>query len=150
MPIILRRNGDDYFAESEAVFHVNQQPVTRHLLSSGDQIAFGQRGRLRFVKAVAASASAVLQVTGAGLTRRDIRHIVLMADSLLFAPAGGHFCLANAPQRFVLYWQGDALAIRPSPSTSRPDAVCRDQPLRSGDSQVVGGVRFALIPFHLR
>ncbi len=65
--ISIRRDGDDYFAESSELFRVNGRQETRKLLTSGDSIAVGARGRLRFLKPVAASSSAVLQITGSRL-----------------------------------------------------------------------------------
>ena len=146
-PIKLRRNGDDYFAESPSPFHVNSQPLTRRLLTSGDQIAVGNRGRIRFTKPVPASASAVLQFTGAGLARRDIRNVVMLADSLLFAKSGGHFNLDNEPNPIVVYCQGESLAVR---MLSRSDRESETQLLRAGESIVVGQTRFALAHYSSR
>lgn len=137
----LRRNGEDYFAEATVPFRVNEQHTTRRLLVSGDQVSVGQRVRFRFLKPVPASASAVLQLTSAGLARRDIRNVVLMADSLLFAQSGGHFCLADEAESIVVFRQGDALAVKRLSRFTQASAV---QSLRVGESIVVGQTRFAL------
>ena len=115
-PIEIRRSGEDYFAQSDIEFSVNEQPTNRKLLASNDSIQFGRRGRLRFRKPVPASCSAVLQLSGASLPRRDIRFVALMADSLVFAPVGGHFSLPthngsdNGP--IVLYRDGVDFMIK--------------------------------------
>lgn len=147
IPLKIRRNGDDYFAESPSPFHVNDQPLTRRLLVSGDQVAIGQRGRFRFTKPVPASASAVLLLTGAGLARRDVRSVVMLSDSLLFAKSGGHFTLDNEPYPIVVYCQGDSLAVR---LLSRSNSESEIQPLRVGESIVVGQTRFALAHYSSR
>ena len=146
-PLSVRRNGDDYFAESSSPFRVNDQPMTRRLLVSGDQVGIGQRGRIRFSKPVPASASAVLLLTGAGLARRDIRSVVMLSDSLLFAKSGGHFSLDNEPHPIVVYCQGESLAVRLLP---RPDSESQNQTLRVGESIVVGQTRFALAHYSSR
>ncbi len=140
-PVKLHRDGDDYFAESSSPFRVNDEQVSRKLLASGDHIAMGNHGRFRFNKSVPASASAVLLMTGAGHVRRDIRSVVMLADSLLFAKSGGHFHLDNEPYPIVVYCQGDSLAVR---SHTRSDNGSDIQLLRVGESIVVGQTRFAL------
>ncbi|MEZ6129266.1 MAG: hypothetical protein R3C59_11330 [Planctomycetaceae bacterium] len=137
-PITVRRVGDDYFAESKAAFSVNGQRVTRRLLASGDTLAVGARGRLRFVKPVAASSSAILQVTGSRLARRDIRSVVLMADSLLFGPHGSHFRLPSVEVPIVLYRDRSGYALR---QLGSQDAWT----LRAGESVVQNDVRFGLV-----
>ncbi|MCP4782699.1 MAG: hypothetical protein GY903_28485 [Fuerstiella sp.] len=146
--ISIRRDGDDYFAESAEPFHVNGRPETRKLLTSGDSIAVGTRGRLRFLKPVAASGSAVLQITGSRLARRDIRSVVLMSDSLLFGPAGSHFRLSDAENPIVLHGGRDGYALRESVSrASTPQPAVRTAPaaINIGESVVMKDIRFVLM-----
>lgn len=131
----LRRDGDDYFAESANPFLVNGQAVTRTLLTSGDTLAVGTRGRLRFMKPVAASASAVLQITGSRLARRDIRSVVLLADSLLFGPTGSHFRLPAVNTPIVLHRHHNQFALRPLGHSETTM-------LRTGESVVMNETRF--------
>lgn len=146
--ISIRRDGDDYFAESGVPFGLNGQQVTRRLLASGDSIAVGARGRLRFQKPVAASSSAVLQITGSRLARRDIRSVVLMSDSLLFGPAGSHFRLPAVESPIVLHCDGAGYVLRETAtrvSASQPAVRAASEALPPGDSVVVRDVRFALV-----
>ncbi len=110
--LFIRRAGEDYFAESEAEFGVNDQPTKRRLLANGDSIGFGRRGRLKFRKPVPASGSAVLQLSGAGLAKREIRCAALMADSLLFSPRGGHFSISGCERPIVVFRAADGYAIK--------------------------------------
>ena len=138
-PIEIRRSGEDYFAQSEADFLVNDQPTRRRLLTSNETIQYGRRGRLKFRRPVAASGSAVLQLSGAALARRDIRYVALMSDSLVFAPSGGHFTLPSAPGPVVLYRVRDHFVIK------RPNQNAMErQELAFGDSLLVGETRFSL------
>jgi hypothetical protein len=143
--ISIRRDSDDYFAESAKPFRVNGREETRKLLTSGDSIAVGARGRLRFLKPVAASGSAVLQITGARLARRDIRSVVLMSDSLLFGPSGSHFRLPGTESSIVLQCSRDGYALRES--VSRESAAVRTVPaaISVGESMVLKDIRFALM-----
>ncbi len=146
--INMRRNGEDYFAESTAPFAVNGQQVTRRLLASGDSIAVGNRGRLKFLKPVAASASAVLQITGSRLSRRDIRSVVLMADSLLFGPGGSHFRVPGLELPVVLHCDQNGLTLRETTSRrrgSQPAARTAPATLNLGQSVLMKDTRFALV-----
>ncbi|MEZ6060338.1 MAG: hypothetical protein R3C19_08260 [Planctomycetaceae bacterium] len=143
VPVIVRRDGDDYFVESAAPFFVNGEKMTRRLLASGDTIAIGSRGRLRFSKPVAASGSAVLQITGSRLPRRDIRNIVLMSDSLLFGPAGAHFRLPSADAPIVLFGNHEGFALRQLQTNG--DLRAPSTALRPGNAVVMNETRFALV-----
>ena len=140
--IRIRRDGDDYFAESNSPFGVNGQQVTRRLLTTGDTLAVGSRGRLRFVKPVAASGSAVLQITGSRMTKRDIRNIVLMSDSLLFGPNGSHFRLPDVEAPIVLHCGAAGYALR---QMQTGGARSKPSTLSFGKSVVMNDVRFALV-----
>ncbi|MCA9137710.1 MAG: hypothetical protein KDB00_13155, partial [Planctomycetales bacterium] len=142
-PVMIRRTGDDYFAESEIEFRVNDHPTLRRLLVAGDSIGFGRRGRLRFRKPVPASGSAVLQLTGAGLSRQDIRHVALMADSLLFSNGGGHFSVANCERPIVVFSQPGGYAIKYAGSGGEVGK------LELGQSQLLGQTRFTLNQINL-
>jgi hypothetical protein len=152
-PLVIRRDGDDYLAHCDAPFKVNGRTTNRKLLSSGDTIELGRRGRLRFQKPVAASGSAVLELTAAGLARGDIRRVVLMADSLLFGPRGTHFPMESIETAVVLSLTAGQFAIRrlvPSQQSeyvqgtgSRESAMH----LRVGEPVVIDGTRFSLCPF---
>ena len=100
--IRISRDGEDYFVSSAGGLRVNNILAERHILTSGDVITVGARGRLKFLRPVAASNSAVLLVQGAKLKRRDIRGIVLVDDAVLFGDSGCHFSVPNLPRRVIL------------------------------------------------
>ncbi len=141
VPIHIRRCEDDYFVESSETLLVNGVAVKRKLLASGDTIGIGARGRLRFVRSVAASSSAVLQVTGARLANRDVRSVVLMSDSLLFGPSGCHFRLPDVQSPIVLHPQGSGYALRQATSGRQPVIAT----LNDKESTVIADTRFALV-----
>ena len=100
--ITVQRSGEDYLAQSAEPFVVNDRSSRQHLLSNGDTMEVGKRGRLKFLRSVSASDSAVLRITGSKMKQRQIRSIVLMGDSLVFGPTSGHFRLANLRSRVIM------------------------------------------------
>ena len=118
-PIHVRRSGEDYFVESEGSIRVNDVLSTQRLLVSGDSIAYGRRGRLKFLKPVAVSGTALLEVTGARLAKREIRHIALFADSLVLGTGISHFALPGDQSRLVLYREGDQYCVKDVASGQR-------------------------------
>lgn len=148
-PISITRDGEDYFADGPTTIRINDRTVPRALLSSGDLIQLGRRGRVRFFKPVAASASAVLQLTGAGIERRDVRHLVMLDDSLLFGAIGCHFKLASLPKPVLLFRNSNTTAERSSDHFLLGRLGDNDSamPLAIGQSQVIDDVRFGLGEF---
>ncbi|MEP3480959.1 MAG: hypothetical protein ABJZ55_17055 [Fuerstiella sp.] len=135
-PVVIRRTSEDYFAESALPFTINGRKTNRHLLQNGDSIEIGDRGRLKFSKPVAASSSAVLAISGAKLQRRDIRHIVLLSDSVLFGATGCHFKLPGTTTPVLLHRSGHDFAIR--------ELGQEPQIMQTGSPVSVQHVRFAL------
>lgn len=135
-PIVIRRTSEDYFAESALPFIVNGKKAHRHLLQNADSIEVGDRGRLKFSKPVAASSSAVLTLSGAKLQRRDIRHIVLLSDSVLFGATGCHFKLPGTITPVLLHRAGHEFAVR--------ELGQEPQVMQPGSPISVQHVRFAL------
>ncbi|MFG0289284.1 MAG: hypothetical protein ACF8CQ_13985 [Rhodopirellula sp. JB044] len=126
-PIRIYRDDEDYFWQCES----------QRLLSSGDSIAVGRRGRLRFTRAVAASNSAVLDVSGVKLLRSDVRRVVLVADSVLFGHSGCHFTLPNMDPPVILQPCGDAYTLHRQGGYDR-------QTLTHGGGVCINDVRFTL------
>ncbi len=126
-PVQIRRQGDDYLLVCQQPIEVNGQMTDRRLLAGGDVLSVGRRGRIRFRKPIAASATALLDLTGATMQRTDIRRIVLFADSLIVgADPGSHLAVSGVPSRYVLYSSADQLAVRPIANPS--DQVAAQQP----------------------
>jgi hypothetical protein len=101
-PILICRDGEDYFASSRTAFFVNDLLAERHLLQHGDTIHVGKRGRLKYLRPVAASSTAILQISGSKMKRRDIRAIVLVDDAIMFGQSRGHFRLPSFKPAVIL------------------------------------------------
>ena len=139
-PIAIHRLGDDYFARSLQRFRVGGQWTQKRLLCSGDRIELGNtpnHGRVEFQKPVAASSSARLDLKGARLNQRHIRHIALMADSLVLGSNGSHFPFAGATGPIILFRSADGFAVK-QPGNGPA------QSLEMGGSVLVSDCRFAL------
>ena len=139
--IQISRDGEDYFVSSTGGLRVNNVLADRHILTSGDVITVGARGRLKFLRPVAASNSAVLIVQGAKLKRRDIRGIVLVDDAVVFGDSGCHFSVPNLPRRVIL---------RPSDHAQEfliheKGSSCKYR-LTYDESKTIAGVGFTLSP----
>ena len=106
--ILICRDGEDYFASSRKAFFVNDLLAERHLLNHGDTIHVGKRGRLKFTKPVAASSTAILQISGSKMKRRDIRAIVLFDDAIVFGRGRGHFRLPSLSAPIILRAAADS------------------------------------------
>ena len=97
---------------SRSTVTVNRRQYQRCLLDSGDVISVGRRGRSTFLKPVAASATAVLDLASSVLPRTDIRKVVLLADGLIFgADTQTHLNVSGLQQRHVLYPTTDGWAV---------------------------------------
>lgn len=146
----IRRDGEDYFLNSAVPVDVNGRQVTSRLLANGDVISLGRRGRVRFSKPIAASATAILELTGAPMQRMDVRRIVLFADSLIFGrESGSHVPVRDADGRYVVYQTGpNALAIRGLQSGGRrQDGPAENVPIQLDQSIVVDGLRLRFTKF---
>ncbi len=126
-PISINRDEEDYFLRT---------PQQR-LLSSCDSISVGRRGRLRFTKPVAASDSAILEINGVMLLRRDVRRVVLLADSLLFGKSGCHFSLPTSGPPVILQPTRDGYSLHRQGGFDV-------QNLKTGGSVSIEGTRFTL------
>ena len=82
---VLSSTGANMRDGSPAVM-VNERPIARKLLADGDRIALSQRCRLQFRRPSPASASAILDLTGARLARADVRRVILMDRELIIGP----------------------------------------------------------------
>ncbi len=109
----IQRDGGDYMLSSDGEVDINGKKTRQRLLQGDDVIRVGRRGRVRFCKPVAASATACLEFAGASMPRSDIRRVVLMADSIIIgSDANCHLSVGGLSSRCVIYRVGDALAVR--------------------------------------
>lgn len=137
-PITVDRQADRYLARARSPFRVNDRTGTSKLLLSGDTIEIGRRGRLRFLKPVAASATALLRPTAAPLARSDIRHVVLLQESLLFGPTGTHLPIPHCRDAIVLSHLDERFSLRPLHQAANSAAsLSVNEPVRVQDVQFV-------------
>ncbi|MDA8564325.1 hypothetical protein N9L06_07735, partial [Mariniblastus sp.] len=61
-----------------------------------------------FLKPVAASSTAILQISGSKMKRRDIRAIVLFDDAIVFGRGRGHFRLPSLSAPIILRAAADS------------------------------------------
>ena len=85
--VTIVRSDEDYFLQSTTPVMVNDRAVTSKLLCDGDRIALGPRCRIGFSRPNAASASAVLEISGARLGRGDVRRVILMDREIVLGDA---------------------------------------------------------------
>ena len=85
--VTIVRSDEDYFLQSAVPVKVNDRAVTSKLLCDGDRIALGPRCRIGFSRPNAASASAVLEISGARLGRGDVRRVILMDREIVMGDA---------------------------------------------------------------
>lgn|GEM_PF-2689737 len=149
--VFIRRSGEDYLAACGTPFVVNGRSLREHLLSNGDSIEIGKRGRLTYLKPVAASSTAVLQIKGSKLIRRDIRSIVLVGDAVLFGDSASHFRIPGLDNRIMVRPVIKSISQRKTVDTeSMGEFLIHQQGdsdrqlLRSGEQVVIGQCQFSL------
>src|SRR2546421_174944 len=85
--VTLSRSDEDYFLNSpRSPVAVNERMVSSALLSNGDRIGIGPRCRIEFRRPNAASASAILDVSGARLPWGGVKGVLLMDRELIVGP----------------------------------------------------------------
>ena len=139
--IQISRDGEDYFVCSDSGLFVNNVLADRHILTNGDIITVGARGRLKFLRPVAASNSAILVVQGAKLKRRDIRGIVLVDDAIVFGDSNCHFSVPNLPRRVIVRPTGPEHEFLIHEKGSSEQHLLAD-----GQTKSIAGVGFTLSP----
>ena len=114
LPVIaIERIDGDYFLRSQTAVDVNGQSVAEKLLSDGDCIALSRRCRIRFHMPNPASTTAMLTVSGARLSRPDIRGIVLMDRDVLIGPyVNNHVRTDQLSEAVALFAQNGRLLCR--------------------------------------
>ncbi len=149
--VYIRRSGEDYIAACNSPFVVNRKTLRERVLSDGDSIEIGKRGRLTFSKPVAASNTAVLKISGSKLVRRDVRWIVLVGDAVLFGNSNSHFRISGLENRVIVRPVAQALPESGLINTQRETEFLIHQKgdsdpqlLRSGEQVVLDECRFSL------
>ena len=137
----ISRDGEDYFVSSNDGLFVNDYLAKRHLLNHGDIITVGARGRLKFLRPVAASNSTILVVQGAKLKRRDIRGIALVDEAVVFGDSNCHFAVPNLPRRVIVRPDGSGQAY-----LIHEKGSVEQYQLAFGQSKSIADVSFTLLP----
>ncbi len=111
--IMIERMEGDYFVRSQTPVEVNGQAVTEKLLADGDRITLSPRCSIRFHLPNPASTTAVLTVTGARLSRPDIKQLILMDRDILIGPyANDHIRTEQLKEPVALFAQNGRLLCR--------------------------------------
>jgi hypothetical protein len=114
LPVILiERLEGDYFVRSQTPIEVSGQAVTEKLLADGDRITLSPRCNIRFHLPNPASTTAVLTVSGARLSRPDIKQLILMDRDILIGPyANDHIRTEQLKEPIALFAQNGRLLCR--------------------------------------
>jgi tetratricopeptide (TPR) repeat protein len=111
--VMLERVEGDYFVRSATPIDVNGQSATEKLLADGDHIALSPRCRIKFHLPNPASATAVLTVSGARMSRPDIRQVILMDRDILVGPyLNNHIRTNQVKEPVTLFAQNGRLLCR--------------------------------------
>jgi hypothetical protein len=111
--VTISRSEEDYFLQSGVAVAVNDKPVRSKLLCDGDRIALGPRCRLVFRRPNAASASAVLEISGARLARGDVRQVILMDREIVMGDsAAAHVRTREVRGPAVLLAEGGRMSLK--------------------------------------
>ena len=111
--ITIERVDGDYFVRSQTPIQVNGQSVSESLLKDGDRVALSPRCRIRFHLPNPASTTAMLTISGARLSRPDIRQLVLMDRDILVGPyANNHIRTDQLREPVALFAQNGRLLCR--------------------------------------
>jgi hypothetical protein len=111
--VVLERMEGDYFIRSQTPVAVNGQPVTEKLLADGDRITLSPRCHIRFHLPNPASTTAVLTVSGARLSRPDVKQLILMDRDILIGPyANNHIRTEQLKEPIALFAQNGRLLCR--------------------------------------
>ena len=109
----IERVDEDYFLFCEVPVRVENTPVTRKLLVSGDRIALSGRCRLKFTVPNAASTSAILSLSGTRLPRSDARRVILLDREMILGPgSSAHIRADELPVPAVLQVRDGRLFCR--------------------------------------
>jgi hypothetical protein len=147
--VAIERVDSDYFLHADKPIEVNGEVVKEKLLADGDRLVLSPKCRMRFGLPNPASTTAVLTLSGARLSRPDIRQIILMGRDILAGPyTNNHIQTEQLEKTITFFAQNDRLLCR----AEAPVAV-GDQPMQSGEGLTldtpirVGPLSMVLVKF---
>lgn len=140
----IERTDEDYFITCDRPIVVNDSPVTRRLLADGDTIALSPRCRLKFTLPNAANTSAVLSLSGTRLPQGDVRHVLLMDDSLVIGPGSAAQIRSDIlDEPVILHVRNGRLLCK-----SNQQVLLNEQPVTADEGIPMGAhVRLGAISF---
>jgi hypothetical protein len=131
---------------------VNERVCQEKSLADGDSVRIGKRCRFKFRRPIADVPSAVLELTGARLSRLDIRSVVLFDETLVVGPGqSSHLMARNLDQPLILFIRDGAFYVR-SGLPNRAQRFAADgapqgaTPLMLDMPVEVGGTRVTILP----
>jgi tetratricopeptide (TPR) repeat protein len=144
--VTLSRSDEDYFLKAARPVLVNESSIVSKMLSSGDRIGLGSRCRITFRRPSAASASAVLDLSGTRLPASTIRQLVLMDREIIIGPgATAHIRADELAAPVVFQMRGKGLFCRSAAEIMVDDkAVGTSAEIPVGARISVGPVRFVV------
>jgi hypothetical protein len=103
--ITISRMDDDYFLRGGS--------ATNRLLTSGEKISIGSRGRFTFRRPSAASSTAILDLGEARPAAANLRNVIMMDREIVIGPGSGdHIRSSDLNQSAILQRRGSSLVVR--------------------------------------
>ncbi len=111
--VVIERMDGDYFVRSQKPVDVNGRFVGEAMLRDGDRITLSSRCVIRFHLPNPASTTALLTISGARLSRPDIRQVILMDRDILVGPyTNNHIRTELLKEAIALFAQNGRLLCR--------------------------------------
>ncbi len=121
----LERHDDDYFLRSDGSVKVNGKPTERTLLAHGDRVSLSSRSGFKFLRPNAASATAMLQLSGTRLSASDTRKVILLKREIVIGSGpSAHVRLDGLKKNIVLAIQDNVLTC-----PSAESVLCEGKPM---------------------
>jgi hypothetical protein len=130
---------------------VNDRSCQEKSLADKDSVRIGKRCRFKFRRPSADVPSAVLELTGAKLSRPDIRSVVLFDETLVVGPGqSSHLMARNVDQPLILFVRDGVFYVRSglpnrAQRFTRVGAPQGAQPLMLDTPVEVGGTRVTIL-----
>ncbi|MGF1582002.1 MAG: FHA domain-containing protein [Gemmataceae bacterium] len=140
----IERDEEGYALEAFRDVTINNNPVERDSLSSGDRIQLGTSCQMLFRQNVPISSSAVLTLTSGHRFAHAVDGVILMTETLLLGGAEkSHISLPNANRPIILYRvaQGKGIfgiGMRHSGNFQLNGCLMKDRAVLDPGSRVVG------------
>jgi hypothetical protein len=116
------RDGEGYVVESGKAITVNGLEAKRAVLAPGDRVTLGATCQFLFHRPVAASSTALLELTSGHRLPVAVDGVLLMGNEVMLGPApNAHVHLPELPVPVLIYRSKDGLGVRVPNSHFRID-----------------------------